>query len=86
MVQLAFLDLIRMSFHLLDIPVDTQIAAPGEVRPGRIEPEQKAARECLFILRKRREGVDDRAPIVGSHDAGMDGEDTDVGIFWMTIV
>ena len=69
-----------MSFHLVDIPIHTQIPAPEEVSFGRIQPEQKAARKCLCILRKWREGVDDRASIIGSHDAGMDGEDTEARI------
>ena len=75
-----------MSFHLVDVPIDTQIPAPGEVSLGRIQPERKASRKCLFILRKRREGVDDHAPIIGSHDAGMDGEDADVRILWLAFV
>lgn len=70
----------RVSFHLVDIPIDTQIAAFQKVGPGRIEPEREAARKCLFILGEWREGIDDRAAIVSSDDAGMDGEDTDVRI------
>ena len=86
LVQLAFLDLIRMSFQLVDIPIDAQKPTLDEVRLGRIQPEGKAARKRLCILRKRRESVDDHAPIFGSHDAGMDGEDTDVRILWTAFV
>ena len=81
--QLSLLDLIRMSHHLIHIPINAQIPAPGKLSPRRIQPKQKPARKRLCILRKRREGVDDLAPIIGSHDARMDGEDADVRILWI---
>ena len=83
LVQLPLPDLIRMSLHLVHIPINTQIPAPGKFSLRRIQPEQKTARKRLCILRKRREGVDDLAPIIGGHDAGMDGEDADVRVLWI---
>ena len=83
LIQLPLPNLILMSHHLIHIPINTQIPAPGELRPGRIQPERKPARKRLRILRKRREGVDDLAPVLGGHEAGMDGEDAEVGILWI---
>ena len=80
-VQLAFLDLTRVGFHLLHVPVDAQIAALKEISLGGIQPKRNAARERLLIFGKRREYVHDDATIVGSDDAGMDGEGADVGVF-----
>lgn len=81
LVQLAFLDLICVGFHLFHVPVDAQKPTLEEISLWSIQPKRNAARECLCILRKRREGVNDRATIISSNDAGMDGEGADVGVF-----
>lgn len=86
MVQLAIPDLIRIGFHLIHIPIDAHIPTLEEVRPGRIQPQREAARERLFILGERRQGVIDRAPIIGGDDTGVDGEDAHVEVFCVVVV
>lgn len=81
MIQLPLLNLLRMRLHLLHIPANAQIPAPQEISPGRIEVKRDTTHKCLFVLCEGREGVDDRATVVGCNDAGMDGEDADVGVF-----
>ncbi len=80
LVQFSFLDLIRMDFHLIHVPVDAQISTIEEVSLRCIEEKRDTARECLFVFRERGENVDDRATIVSSNDARMNREDTDFGV------
>ena len=69
-----------MGFHFIHVPIDAQIPTIQEFSLGRIQPKRQAAREGLCILCKRREDVDDLATVISSNDAGMDGEDADVGV------
>lgn len=81
LIQFALLDFIGMGLHFIHVPVDTQVSTFEEVRLGRGQPKRNTPRERLLILREWREHVDDRAAIVSRHQAGMDGEEADVGAF-----
>lgn len=58
LVQFPFLDLIRMGFHLIHVPIDAQISTIEEVSLGCIEEKRNTASECLFIFRKRCKKVE----------------------------
>lgn len=80
MIQFAFFDLIRMSFHLVHVPIDTQIPTVEEASLGCIQPKRHTARERLLILPKRSKCVEDFATILRSNDAGVDGKDAEIRV------
>ncbi len=84
-IQLTLLNLILMSFHLAHIPINAQKPTLEELSRGCIQPKRDTARERLRILCKRRKGVHDCATIVSGNDAGMEGEDAEIGVLWGTL-